>query len=403
MLFSYKVKDERGATIEGTVEAMSQDAAMKLLVDQKMIILSLEDSGKIPFWRRQINIPFLNRSSLRDLVFLSRQLSVMVAAGLPLVESLNVLKDQTDNTYLKEVVQEISKDVQGGLHFSSALAKHPKIFDDFFINMVRAGETAGNLDEVLQYLANEQEKNFDLMSKIKGAMVYPIFVIATVIGVMVLMMVFVIPQLTGILVQSSVELPLPTKILIGVSSFAKNYYWLIIMVLIALGITIQTVLKTRKGKLLWGRIVLKLPVFGQLFRKFYLVRFAQSLSTLLVGGIPLTSALKIVSDVVGNVVYKNIILQSIIDVEGGHSMSNAFLNHSSVPAMLPRLMAIGEQTGKLDEILEKVANFYSREVEGLLSKLVTLLEPIIIIFLGVVVAGMAASILLPMYQLSSSF
>ncbi len=403
MLFSYKAKDERGATVEGTIEAMSQDAAMKLLVDQKMIILSLEDSGKMPFWRRQINIPFLSRASLRDLVFLSRQLSVMVAAGLPLVESLNVLKDQTENTYLKEVVEKISKDVQGGLRFSSSLAKYPKIFDDFFINMVRAGETAGNLDEVLQYLADEQEKNFDLMSKIKGAMVYPIFVIATVIGVMVLMMVFVIPQLTGILVQSSVELPLPTKILIGVSNFSKNYYWLIIVVLVALGVTIQAMLKTREGKLLWGRIILKLPVFGQLFRKFYLVRFSRSLSTLLVGGIPLTSALRIVSDVVGNVVYRNIILQSIIDVEGGHSMSNAFLGHSSVPAMLPRLMVIGEQTGKLDEILEKIANFYSREVEGLLSKLVTLLEPMIIIFLGVVVAGMAASILLPMYQLSSSF
>jgi len=403
MLFSYRAKNQTGETIEGTIEAMSQDAALKLLTGQKMIILSLEDASKTPFWRRQINIPFLNRVSLRDLVFLSRQLSVMVAAGLPLVESLGVLSEQTDNAYLKGIVENISKDVQGGLRFSSSLAKYPKIFDDFFINMVRAGETAGNLDEVLQYLANEQEKNFDLMSKIKGAMVYPMFVIATVIGVMVLMMVFVIPQLTGILIQSSVELPLPTKILISVSDFSKNFYWLIIIVLVVLGIILRVLSKTKQGKLFWGRVILKLPVFGQLFQKFYLVRFARSLSTLLVGGIPLTSALRIVSDVVGNIVYKNIILTSISDVEGGHSISDAFLGHSSVPAMLPRLMIIGEQTGKLDEILEKIANFYSREVEGLLSKLVTLLEPIIIIFLGIVVAGMAASILLPMYQLSSAF
>ncbi|MCD6442105.1 type II secretion system F family protein [bacterium] len=403
MLFSYRAKNQIGETVEGTIEAMSQDAALKLLTDQKMIILSLEDASKMPFWRRQVNISFLNRVSSRDLVFLSRQLSVMVAAGLPLVESLSILSEQTDNAYLKKVVGNISKDVRGGLRFSSALAKYPKIFDDFFINMVRAGETAGNLDEVLQYLANEQEKNFDLMNKIKGAMVYPAFVLATVIGVMVLMMVFVVPQLTGILTQSNVEVPLPTKILIGVSNFAKDFYWLIIIVLVVLGIILRVLLKTKQGKLFWGRVILKLPVFGQLFRKFYLVRFARSLSTLLVGGIPLTSALKIVSDVVGNVVYKNIILTSISDVEGGHSMSDAFLGHSSVPAMLPRLMIIGEQTGKLDEILEKVANFYSREVEGLLSKLVTLLEPIIIIFLGIVVAGMAASILLPMYQLSSAF
>ncbi len=403
MLFSYKAKNEKGITVEGEIEAMSQDAALKLLSSQKMIVLSLEDSSKKPFWRRQVNISFLNRVGPRDLVFFSRQLSVMVVAGLPLVEALSVLKEQTDNSYLKKVVESISKDVQGGLRFSSSLAKYPKIFDDFFINMVRAGETAGNLDEVLQYLADEQEKSFDLMSKIKGAMVYPIFVIATVVVVMVLMMTFVIPQLTEILTQSSVDLPLPTKILISVSDFFKDSYLLIIIVSIFLGVAVQALLKTKKGKLFWGRIVLKLPVFGKLFQKFYLVRFTRSLSTLLVGGIPLTSSLKIVSEVVNNVVYKNIILQSIINVEGGDSMSSAFLDHSSVPPMLPRLMAVGEQTGKLDEILEKVSNFYSREVDSLLSKLVTLLEPIIIIFLGVVVAGMAVSILLPMYQLSSAF
>ncbi|MCF7907062.1 type II secretion system F family protein [Patescibacteria group bacterium] len=403
MLFTYKAKDSKGLTVEGTIEAMSQDAALKLLSEKKMIVLSLEDLDEKPFWKKEINIPFLNRVGPRDLVFLSRQISVMVTAGLPLVESLDVLKDQTDNAYLKKIIENISKDVQGGLRFSSSLAKYPKIFDDFFINMVRAGETAGNLDEVLRYLADEQEKNFDLMNKIKGAMVYPIFVIATVIGVMVLMMVFVIPQLTEILAQSSVELPLPTKILIAVSNFLKAFYIYIILFLIALAIGARFLLKTREGQLFWGRVVIRLPVFGALFQKLYLVRFARSLSTLLIGGIPLTSALRIVSDVVGNVVYKNIILQSINDVEGGHSVSEAFLDNSAVPVMLPRLMIVGEQTGKLDEVLEKVSAFYAREIENMLGKLVTLLEPIIIIFLGLVVAGMAASILLPMYQLSSAF
>ena len=403
MLFSYKAKNQVGETVEGTIEAMSQDAATKFLTDQKMIILSLEDAGKASFWHRQINISFFNRVGPRDLVFLSRQLSVMIAAGLPLVESLSILSEQTDNAYLKKVVKNISKDVRGGLRFSSALAKYPKIFDNFFINMVYAGETAGDLNEVLQYLADEREKNFDLISKIKGAMVYPAFVLVTVIGVVALMMVFVIPQLTEILIQSNIELALPTRILIGVSNFVKNFYWLIIIVLVVFGVILRVLSRTKQGKFFWGRIILKLPVFGRLFRKFYLVRFTRTLSTLLVGGIPLTRSLKIVSNVVGNVVYKNIILKSIDDVEGGHSMSNALLGHPSVPAMLPRLMIIGEQTGKLDEVLEKIANFYSKEVESILSKLVTLLEPLIIIFLGIVVAGMAASILLPMYQLSSAF
>lgn len=403
MLFTYKAKDSKGLTIEGTIEAMSQDAALKLLADKKMIVLALEDLEEVPFWKKSIDIPFLNRVGPRDLVFLSRQISVMVTAGLPLVESLSVLKEQTDNNRLKKIIENISKDVQGGLRFSSSLAKYPKIFDDFFINMVRAGETAGNLDEVLRYLADEQEKNFDLMNKIKGAMVYPMFVIATVIGVMVLMMVFVIPQLTQILAQSSVELPLPTKILIAVSDFFKSFYVYIIGVLILLAIAARFLFKTREGQLFWGRVIIRLPVFGPLFQKFYLVRFARSLSTLLIGGIPLTSSLRIVSDVVGNVVYKNIILESINDVEGGHSVSKAFLDNSAVPVMLPRLMIVGEQTGKLDEVLEKVSDFYGREIENLLGKLVTLLEPMIIIFLGLMVAGMAASILLPMYQLSSAF
>jgi type IV pilus assembly protein PilC len=170
-----------------------------------------------------------------------------------------------------------------------------------------------------------------------------------------------------------------------------------------LAIIARFLFKTREGQLFWGRVIIRLPVFGPLFQKFYLVRFARSLSTLLIGGIPLTSSLRIVSDVVGNVVYKNIILESINDVEGGHSVSKAFLNNSAVPVMLPRLMIVGEQTGKLDEVLEKVSDFYGREIENLLGKLVTLLEPMIIIFLGLMVAGMAASILLPMYQLSSAF
>ena len=403
MLFEYKTKNLKGETVEGTIEAINQEAAVNVLTGRRMIIISLKESGALPLWRRPLRIAFLERVNPKDMVFLSRQLSVMILAGLPLVKALEVLARQTSKVYLKGVVNAITEDVRGGTRFSTALAKYPKIFDDFYINMVRAGETAGKLDEVLNYLADEQEKNYDLMSKIKGAMIYPAFVICGVIGVMVLMMIFVIPQLTGILKESGVALPLPTLILIRASEILRKYFIIVILGIIALVFGLRALIKSRSGKAVWDKLILRMPVFGPLFQQVYLVRFSRSLSTLIVGGIPLTSALKIVAGVVSNRVYKDLILDAVIDVEEGRSVSGAFLDDPNVPKMLPHLMAIGEETGKLDEVLQKIADFYAREVENILSKLVTLLEPIIIIFLGVIVGGMVASIILPMYKLASAF
>ncbi|MDD4996289.1 MAG: type II secretion system F family protein [Patescibacteria group bacterium] len=403
MLFEYQAKNLKGETITGTIESINQNAALEMLARRQMIIISLKETSALPIWRRPINLSFLERVTGKDMVFLSRQLSVMVMAGLPLVESLEILARQTSKPALKKIVESVAENVRGGSRFSSALAKYPKVFNNFYINMVRAGETAGKLDEVLDYLANEQEKNYDLMSKIRGAMIYPIFVISAVIGVMILMMVFVVPQLTDILKESGVSLPLPTKILIATSDFLENYTLLIVLFLVVFVVAFRFFLKSKAGQMIWDKTLLKMPIFGVLFKQVYLVRFTRSLSTLIIGGIPLTAGLKIVSEVVSNYVFKEIILDAIIDVEEGRSVSNAFLNSSAVPKMLPHLMAIGEETGKLDEVLGKIADFYSREVENILSKLVTLLEPIILIFLGVVVGGMVASIILPMYKLATAF
>ncbi len=403
MLFEYRAKNLKGQTIKGIIEAINQNSAEEVLARQQMAIISLKESVALPFWRRSFNISFLEKVTRKDMVFLSRQLSVMVLAGLPLVEALEILARQTNKPSLKKVLQNVAENVRGGSRFSSALSRYPKIFDDFYVNMVRAGETAGKLDEVLNYLANEQEKNYDLMSKIKGAMVYPAFVLSAVIGVMVLMMLFVIPQLTKILTESGVSLPLPTLILIKASEILRTYSWAVVLGIVVFFFVFRIFLKSKSGRTIWDSLLLKIPIFGMLFKQIYLVRFTRSLSTLIIGGIPLTSGLKIVSEVVGNSVFKKLILDAIIDVEEGRSISNAFLDSPYVPRMLPHLMAIGEETGKLDEILEKIASFYSREVDNMLSKLMTLLEPIIIIFLGVVVGGMVASIILPMYKLASAF
>ena len=403
MLFEYKAKNSQGETIEGTIDALNQDAAIEALTSREMIIISLTEGSSLPFWRRPLRLKILERVKTKDMVFLSRQLAVMVAAELPLVKSLEVLGRQTSNPFLKRVVGSIVDDVRGGVRFSTALSRHPRVFDDFYINMVRAGETAGKLDEVLTYLANEREKNFDLMSKLKGAMVYPAFVIVAVVGIMVLMMTFVIPQLTTILEEAGANLPLPTKVLIAISRFFQTKFVLIIVLFALLILGLYFFFKSKVGKNLTDRIILRLPVFGPLFQKVYIIRLTRSLATLIVGGIPISSGLKIVAGVVGNAVYQNTIMDAVVDVEEGRSVSSAFLDAPHIPKVLSSLMAIGEQTGRLDEVLEKIADFYGREIENTLSKLVTLLEPMIIILLGGIVGGMVAAIILPMYQLASTF
>jgi len=405
MLFEYKAKNLKGETVKGIVDALNQEAAMEVLTSRDLIILSLAEGGRMSILRRPLNFKMNLFSGVKpkDLVFLSRQLSTMVSAGLPLVKCLEILVKQTNDPYLQGVVGAIAEDVRGGIRFSSALAKYPKVFNDFYINMVRAGETAGRLDEVLNYLANEQEKNFDLMNKIKGAMIYPLFIIIMVISVMILMMLFVIPQLTSVLEESGAQLPMSTQFLINTSKFLQHFAIFLIPLIIALVAFLRYFFKTPKGKRLWDKFILKAPVFGSLFQNLYLVRFTRSLSTLLVGGIPLTSALKIVAEVVENSIYKDLIFQTIRDVEEGRSISSTLVKSNHIPKMVSHLLSVGEETGKLDEVLGRLADFYSREVENILSKLVTLLEPIIIIFLGVVVGGMMAAIILPMYKLASSF
>ncbi len=403
MLFQYKAKDLKGETVEGTIEAMSEEAAMKVLVDRELIILSLEEAGKGALLARELEIPFFARVGPYEMVLASRQLSTMISSGLSLVAALEILGKQTANKKLKSVVFDITDDVRGGTRFSSALAKYPKIFNDFYINMVRAGETSGKLDESLIYLADEQEKNYDLASKIKGAMTYPIFVMAAVVGIMILMLKFVLPRITGMISEAGIVLPFTTRLLIAVSDFFQVWWWAVILGLIGLVIILNFLRKTEPGRLIWDRISIKIPVFGPLFKKICLARFTRSLSTLIVGGIPLTSAIKVVSDVVGNVVYRDLFRQSIKDVEEGRSISTSLLKSPDVPKMLSHILVVGEETGKLDEVLDKMADFYTREIENTLSRLVTLLEPIIIICLGAVVALMVSAILMPMYQMASVF
>ena len=401
MEFNYRVKTLDGVTLEGVIEAANEHSAAEALSKKDYILLSLKGGGT--GLRMEINIPFLNRVRPKDMILFSRQLAVMVSAGVPLVRALEVMVLQTTSRSLKKMVLEIAANVRGGVRLSSALANHPDVFDNFYVNMVRTGETSGKLDDVLNYLADEQEKNYDLMSKIKGAMIYPAFVICAVVVVVFIMMTFVVPKLTAVLFESGVPLPLPTRIMISTATFLSHWWVIIVILVIFLIIFIPLwIRKSKVGRYSWDLIRLKTPVLGNLFQKVYIVRFTRSLATLLVGGVPINLALKIVADVVGNVVYHDLILRTVKSVEDGYSISSVFATSKAVPQMLSQIMVVGEQTGQLDSILDRMANFYAREIENILGSLTTLLEPLIIIFLGIIVAGIVSAVIMPMYNLASA-
>ncbi|MDD2807454.1 MAG: type II secretion system F family protein [Patescibacteria group bacterium] len=397
--YRYKANNIDNETVEGMIQAASSDVAADILNDQNLTILALNEE-KISFRERMLRV--LNRVKIKDLVIFSRQLSVIVSATIPLVQGLRILVTQTDSPVLKTVISEVADDVEGGAKLSAALKRHSEIFSDFFINIIKSGETSGKLDDVLNYLADQQEKDYDLSSKIKGAMIYPIFIVSGLSIVGTLMMIFVIPQLTAVLIETGAQLPTSTIVLIAVSNFLQKFWWLLAIVIIGTYFILHALIKTEKGKYAWDTILLRLPVFGELFRKIILVRFARSLYTLTTGGVSLTKSLEIVADVVGNAVFHDLISQTVKEVEDGNSIATIFLQSKEVPPMVSQMLNLGEKTGRLDDILEKLAHFYSREVENLVANLVTLLEPMVMILMGIAVGGLFSAIILPMYSLASS-
>ena len=348
-------------------------------------------------------IPFLNRVPPKDLVVFGRQLSVMISADVPIVQALKVLVRQTVNKRLRTVVANLAADVEGGTKFSIALGRYPEIFDDFFINIVRSGETTGKLDEVLDYLATQQERDYDLSSKIRGAMIYPAFILFGLVSVGIVMMIFVIPKLTDILKESGATLPLSTRILINTSDVMKNYWWALLVATIGIVIGVRYLIAFPFGKKYWDALKLKLPIFGQLFKKIYIVRFTRGLATLLTGGVEIVGSLKIAGEITNNAVYKDLIFKTMREVEDGNPITTVFAKSKEIPVMVTQMLGIGEQTGKIDVILARITDFYTREIENMVRNLTTIMEPLIILIMGVGVGIMVAAVILPMYSLATSF
>jgi type II secretory pathway component PulF len=397
--YRYRARTMDSELLSGIVEAPGESEAAELLSERGLIVLSLVVSNKKVFKGFNINIGGVNQ---KDLVIFSRQLAVMISATIPIVQALRILTQQTSNPIFAEKVVEIANDVDGGMKLSDAMGKHNKIFNNFFVAMIKSGETSGRLEEVLEYLADQMEKDYDLMSRIKGAMIYPALILVALVGVSILMMVYILPKMAPMLQETGAKLPLVTIWLIAVSDFLVKYWiFLVFGLLVLIGVFIFWT-KSKSGKTMWDSVKIKIPIFGNLFRKIYLVRFTRSLHTLIKGGVPIAMALRITAEVVDNKAYSDLIMQTVAEVEAGNSISTLFAKSPLMPKMLSQMMIVGEKTGRIDNILEKLSDFYSREIDNLVSNLTVLIEPLILIIMGVGVAGIVAAIMLPMYKVAQT-
>jgi|SRR3989344_4449040 len=399
MLFTYRAKDQTGVIKKGAVEATTEAQASEILHGHGLTVMHLEqEEVSISFEKF---IPFLGKVPRKELVLFSRQLSTLINAKVPIISALDILIDQVTSKKLKEIINEMMDDIEGGKSLSESVARFPEVFSNLYMNLIKSGELSGTLDSSLLYIADQQERDYELMSKVKGAMTYPIFIISAIFIVGALMFIFVLPQLIGVLREAGAQLPLTTRILIFLTDTLKQY-WLWMILLIIGGVAgLRFYLRTVGGRFVWDTIKLRLPIMGKLLKIVYMDRFARNLSTLIAGGIPIVQSLNTVANIVSNTVYRKIIMDAALEVEAGKSIATVFERHTEIPKILTQMIRIGEQTGSLDQILGKLASFYDKEVDNMLRTLTTLMEPVIMILLGLAVAVMVAGILLPIYNLAS--
>jgi len=399
--FKYVVKDKSGKTLKGVLEAPSKELALQSLRSKGMITISLgEEKGGL-FSLATFKIGGKKKIKIDDLVIFSRQLATMVDAGIPLVNALDILAEQVENPSLKQVLSKIRDDVETGSSLSEALARHANVFSALFINMVKAGETSGMLDEILDRLATYLEKTSSLQKKIKAALVYPAAVTIMALFITVFLMLKVVPVFGEIYSGFGAKLPTPTQIMINVSDIMRNYFYIAIGVLVLAGFLFKRYIKTEKGKINFDKLKLNLPVFGALIKKVSVGKFTRTLSTLIRSGVPILGSLEIVSKTAGNRVVEIAVEQVRKNVKEGEPIAEPLARSGIFPSMVVRMISVGEQTGELEKMLAKIADFYDEQVDTAVSGLTSLIEPLIIAFLGIVIGGLVICMFLPILQITS--
>lgn len=398
MEFIYQARTQAGELAEGKIEAPSEDQAVNVLHQKNLVVLSLEET-KRGVMLQDLTSAF-SRPKLKDVVMFTRQLATLVDADVPLVEGLRTITRQVEKESFRKVVSSIAASIEGGSSVSAALSEHQGVFSKFYISLVRAGEIAGKLQTTLTYLADYLERSASLNSKIRGALSYPAFVLFALVVVTIIMMTTVLPQLLSIIKDAGVqEIPLTTKILIALTGFINQYFFLLLVLFITGGILLFYYIKTPEGERWFDNLKINLPQFGKVIVGLYLARIAETLSTLIKSGVPILEGLNITADVVGNVIYKDIILQARDNVQGGGTISEVFERYREFPPLVSSMLAIGEKTGRTDFMLENIFNFYKAEAENNIQNMSQLIEPILILLLGLGVGILVAAVLLPIYSL----
>lgn len=400
MLFNYTAIDQNGSETQGSIDAISIDVAITSLQRRGLVIKAVDPADKKSFFERDFT--FFERVSSKDVVVLSRQLSTLFEAQVSALRVFRLLASEAATPVLGKILTQIADDLQAGSSISKALAKHPKAFSDFYVNMVRSGEESGRLDEVFIFLADHLDRTYEVNAKARNALIYPAFVIFTFVVVMALMLTVVIPKISTILTESGSDIPIYTQVVIGVSQFFVNYGVFILVALLIGGFFFYRFSKTPAGKLAIDDAKIRTPFVKNLYQKLYLSRIADNMNTMLISGIPMVRALELTSGIVGNQVYKGIIDQATEDVKGGKSVSDALDNKKEIPSIMIQMIKVGEESGELGKILKTLSAFYRREVVNAVDTLVDLIEPAMIVLLGLGVGFLLASVLIPIYNISSN-
>jgi type IV pilus assembly protein PilC len=398
-LFAYKARNLSGKLLTGKIEAESRDAAIAQLRNRNYYVVQINPAMDFKLdLDKLLNL----KIKVKDLAVFCRQAATMIEAGIPLLQCLNILTQQTESKKLREILKAVVMDIENGKSLSEAFRIHQRYLPGIFIDMLTAGEVSGTLDQAMDRLANQFEKDHELKEKIKSAMTYPLVIGAFAFLAMVILLVVVVPVFVEIFEQVGAELPLPTRIMLGVSKACTNFWYLILPAPLLLYFGLKSFAATDRGKVITDRLLLKLPVYGKLTQKTITARFARTLATLLKSGVPLMQSLETVENVVGNTQVTKIIKAARENIKEGENMSPILLNASFFPPMAVNMIAIGEESGALDALLEKVAIYYEQEVETLVAKLSSVIEPLMIAGVGIMVGFIAVSIYLPLFGLSGA-
>ena len=398
MIYVYSAIDNVGTKSQGTIDAVSIEVAISSLQRRNLTIVNIKpEKTSSPFE----NISFFSQVSNKDIVILSRQMSTLFSAQISALRVFRLLASEMEKPILRSILNAVADDIQGGTSLSKALGKHPDAFSDFYVNMVRSGEESGKLDQILLYLADYLDRSYEVNAKAKNALIYPGFIIFTFMSVMVLMLTLVIPNISKILADSGQEVPIYTKVVLGLSQGLVSYGIFVLIAAIIGGFFAIRFARTKEGRLAADRSLLAVPYLGTLYRKLYLARIADNMNTMLLAAIPIVKSLEITGSVVGSAVYEIILNKILEQVKTGSSLAEAFGRYPEIPTIMVQMVKVGEETCELGSILANLSKFYTREVTTAVDTLVSLIEPIMIVCLGVGVAFLLASVLIPIYNISA--